>query len=248
MSVVDLAAVAKLFQDHRPRLLAMLERRIDPRLAVRLDAEELLNEAFLVARRKWARFETSGISPYAWLYRIVRDCLIESWRHENRKVRKLDKEIRWPDRSSEQMAMGLLGSLTSPSEALARGELREQVRQVLAALSPTDREILSMRHFDDLSFRDVASVLSISEDAAMQRAQPRPTTSEEHLARSVRSRRVGVVNESEASGHAAERERGDLGRESGRARDYAVPEGTGRGLVSGRSGASTLATSPASGS
>src|SRR5262249_54664131 len=100
---------------------------------------------------------------------IARDCMYEAWRRENRMGRALDKEMPWPDRSSEQMAAGLMGSLTSPSEAMARGELRARVRQALDSLRPTDREILWMRHFDDLPFRDAAQVLGISEAAAMQR-------------------------------------------------------------------------------
>jgi RNA polymerase sigma-70 factor (ECF subfamily) len=169
MSVADMAALARLFQEHRARLLTMLRRRIDPRLAARIDAEGVLAEAFVAARRKWPKFEGSGMSPYAWLYGIARDCLIEAWRRENREARRPDKEIPWPDRSSEQMAIGLIGSLTSPSEALARGELQERVRLALDALRPADREILWIRHFDDLPFRDLAVVLGISEDAATQR-------------------------------------------------------------------------------
>jgi RNA polymerase sigma-70 factor (ECF subfamily) len=169
MPVADVAGLATLFQGHRSRLLVMLERRLDPRLAGRIDAEGLLAEAFIVARRKWPGFGASGMSPYTWLYGIARDCLIEAWRRENRAGRTPDKEMPWPDRSSEQMAMGLMGSVTSPSEAMARGELQERVRQALDGLRPADREILWMRHFDDLPFRDAALVLGISEDAAMQR-------------------------------------------------------------------------------
>jgi RNA polymerase sigma-70 factor (ECF subfamily) len=168
-SVVDFVELAELFQQHRSRLLAMLQRRLDPKLAVRIDAEGLLTDAFVAARRKWPRFTASGMSSYAWLYGIARDCLIEAWRRENRQGRTSDREMPWPDRSSEQMAMGLMGSLTSPSEAMARGELQERVQQALDGLNASHREILWMRHFDDLPYREIALVLGISEDAAMQR-------------------------------------------------------------------------------
>jgi RNA polymerase sigma-70 factor, ECF subfamily len=169
LSVYEVAELAKLFQEHRSRLLTMLQRRLDPLLAVRIDAEDVLSEAFVVARRKWSGFATSGMTPYSWLYGIARDCLIDAWRRENRQLRALDKEMPWPDRSSAQLAMGLMGSLTSPSEAVVRGELNERVRQVLDGLRPKDREILWMRHFDELSFRETALILGTSEDAAMQR-------------------------------------------------------------------------------
>src|SRR5207249_3267189 len=93
-SVAGMAALGPLFGAHRPRLLAMLERRIDPRLKVRLDAQEVLSEAFLLAGRKWADFKTQArISPYAWLYRLALDCLFEAWRREARACRDLRKEL-----------------------------------------------------------------------------------------------------------------------------------------------------------
>ena len=49
-SIADLALLGKLFEEHRPRLLAMVQRRMDPALAARVGAEDLLNEAFLLAR------------------------------------------------------------------------------------------------------------------------------------------------------------------------------------------------------
>jgi RNA polymerase sigma-70 factor, ECF subfamily len=169
MSIVEVAALAELFQEHRARLLEMLQRRLDPKLGVRTDAEGLIAETFILARRKWQRFATSGMSAYTWLYGIARDCLIEAWRRENRAGRKMGKEVPWPDASSQQMAMGLMGSLTSPSEVMARGEMQERVQQALDVLRATDREIIWMHHFDELPFRDVALVLGISEDTARQR-------------------------------------------------------------------------------
>jgi DNA-directed RNA polymerase specialized sigma24 family protein len=87
ISVAELVALTTLFEEHRPRLQVMLRGRIDPALAGRLDAADLLQEAFLRARRSWPRFAASGMSAYAWLYRISRDCLIDAWRRETREGR-----------------------------------------------------------------------------------------------------------------------------------------------------------------
>jgi RNA polymerase sigma-70 factor (ECF subfamily) len=65
--------------------------------------------------------------------------------------------------------MGLVGSVTSPSEAFARNELKERIKFAIDQLKPEDREILGMRHFDDLSFGEAATVLGIAEDAAAKR-------------------------------------------------------------------------------
>jgi RNA polymerase sigma-70 factor (ECF subfamily) len=169
-SVGELAALGKLLDEHGPKLLAMLRRRIDPALTPRLDADDLFSEVFLEARRKWARFRAEGtLTPYAWLYRITRDCLIAAWRRENRPCRAPDREMPWPDHSSVQLGLGLVGSDTSPSEAVARADLRERMRQALQLLRPRDQEILWMRHYDDLSFPEAGAVLGISEDAVTLR-------------------------------------------------------------------------------
>lgn len=163
----DLAALAKLLQEYRPKLLAMVRRRIDPRLSARLDPEDILSDAFLLARRKWADFKgQAGMTPYAWLYRIVLDCMIEAWRRHTRGGRDPDREMPWPQRSSIQMGLGLVGKGISPTSAAAREELRRRVQQMLALLGPRDREILWMRHYDELSFKEAAQVLAITTSAA----------------------------------------------------------------------------------
>src|SRR5260370_15170848 len=76
-SVADLAGLGKLLDEHRPKLLAMVQRRLDPALGVRVDAEDILNDTFLAARKKWKNFkEQPSLTAYAWLYRITLDCLI----------------------------------------------------------------------------------------------------------------------------------------------------------------------------
>jgi RNA polymerase sigma-70 factor (ECF subfamily) len=169
-SVSGLALLGQLFEEHRPKLLAMVERRLDPALRPRIDPEAILSDAFLLARRKWPQFEErSAASTYAWLYRIVLDCLIEAWRRQTRDVRDGRRDMPLPEASSLQLGLGLVNSGTSPSAALAREELRERVRKVMALLRDKDREILWMRHADDLSYKEIAAVLGIEENAAHQR-------------------------------------------------------------------------------
>lgn len=169
-TVADLAALCSLFERHRARLLAMLRSRIDPVLQPRLDAEEILQEAFLIARGKWSRAGRDvGDAPFAWLYRIVLDALIEGWRKHTRGCRDARVEMPWPERSSMQMGCAILSEGTSPSAALARAEVREQVRLALDRLRPADREILWMRHYDGLSFVEAAAVLNLSANAATVR-------------------------------------------------------------------------------
>jgi RNA polymerase sigma-70 factor (ECF subfamily) len=169
-SVADWAALGQLLEEHRIRLLAMLQRRIDPRLNLRLDPEEILSEAFLQARRRWSAYQqTPNMRPYPWLYRITLDCLIEAWRRETRGRRDLHREMPMPDATSAQLGLGLVHLGTSPSEALAREELVNRVQQALGLLKETDREILWMRHHDQLAFAEAADVLGVTENTATVR-------------------------------------------------------------------------------
>ena len=163
-----MAQLGQVLEEHRGRLLAMLRRRIDPKLAGRIDPEDVLSEAFLVAGRRWKDFPAGG-KPYSWLYRITLDCLIEAWRRHSRACRDPRDEMPWPDRSSLQVGLGLVHTGTSPSEAAAREEMREAMRHVLALLKAGDREILRMRHEDELSHAEAAEILGITENAAAVR-------------------------------------------------------------------------------
>ncbi len=169
-SVAELAALGKLLEEHGPRLLAMVGRRLDPALAARVDPEDVLGEAFLRARERWRSFqEQPGLTPYAWLYRITLDCLIEAWRRETRDRRDPRRALPWPEASSVQLGLGLVSPGTSPSEAAAREDLRARMRQALGLLKEPDREILWMRHYDQLTFPEAAEVLGVTESAATLR-------------------------------------------------------------------------------
>ena len=118
--------------------------------------------------RKWARFceQPKEMTPYAWLYQIARDCLIEAWRHETRGRRDHRRDMPWPEHSSVQLGLGLVTSGTSPSDAVTRKEISERIRTIMQGLPTRDQEILSMRHDDHLSFPEAAQVLGITENGA----------------------------------------------------------------------------------
>jgi RNA polymerase sigma-70 factor (ECF subfamily) len=170
LSVTDLALLGQLFEEHRDRLLAMLRRRIDPALAGRVDAEGVLAEAFLDAARRWRWFRgQSQLSGYAWLYRVARDRLIETWRRETRGRRDVRREMPWPEESSVVLGLQLVATGTSPSEAVARGELRERMRQAVGLLRDSYREVLWMRNYEGLSFAEIGQVLGVSKNNATVR-------------------------------------------------------------------------------
>lgn len=169
-SLADMAVLTRVMEEHGPKLLAMLRRRLAPSLSVRLEPEDLLNETFLQARRRWPqRLAHPELTDYAWLYRIAMDCLIEAWRRETRDRRDLRRDLPWPEASSVQLVLGLVGGGTSPSEAAARADLQQRMQKTLEMLKEIDREILWMRHYDGLTFPEAAAVLGIQESAATLR-------------------------------------------------------------------------------
>jgi RNA polymerase sigma-70 factor, ECF subfamily len=160
-TVADLAALGQLWEQHRGRLLAMLERRIDSRLRQRLDPEEVLNEAFLDASREWPDYQRgSPMQPYAWLYQITFDRLIEVYRRHATAGRDLRRDIPWPDDCSAVLGGQLMDAGTGPLTAAQRLEMIERVQSVLELSPETDRDILAMRYFDQLSTREICDVLN----------------------------------------------------------------------------------------
>jgi RNA polymerase sigma-70 factor (ECF subfamily) len=163
-SLADLANLGRLFAEHQARLLAVIQRRMDPKLRPRIDPEDILHESFLRARGRWEDFKRRrGLPPFIWLYGIVCDYLIDVWRQNKRLCRDLDREVLFPEHSSLQMGLGLVDTGTKPSEAMARDELVQRMRQALDLLPAADKKILMLRHYDEMSFEEVAAVLSLAE-------------------------------------------------------------------------------------
>ena len=105
-----------------------------------------------------AALRGSGMSAYAWLYGIARDCLIDAWRRETREgARPTHREMPWPEQSSVQLGLSLAGTGTTPTEAVVREELRQQICRALDMLARPTEKILWIRDVDSISFRDVAA-------------------------------------------------------------------------------------------
>jgi RNA polymerase sigma-70 factor (ECF subfamily) len=79
------------------------------------------------------------------------------------------QSVAWPQASSESLAAHLLGKLTSPSQAAIRAELRQRVQEALDSMSLLDREVLALRHFEQLTNSETAQVLGITESGASNR-------------------------------------------------------------------------------
>jgi len=169
----DPQALADAFALHRQRLACLVRFRLAPRLQGRLDADDVLQEAYLAAARRIAHFgRTESPSPFVWLRMIVMQTLVDLYRqHLGAKMRDGGREVPiqevgYPDATSASMAISLAAQLTSPSQAAVRAERMDRVRQAIETMDPIDREVLALRHFEELTNQEAAEVLGIQPKAA----------------------------------------------------------------------------------
>jgi RNA polymerase sigma-70 factor (ECF subfamily) len=167
----DASAFDRLFARHRPGLRRFVELRLDPRVQSRLDPSDVVQETQLEAYRRMGDYLERRPMPFrVWLRKTAYERLLKLRRyHVEAARRSVGRELGLADRSSLLLAGPFLDRGSSPSRQLARGELVHRVRQVLAELSPTDREVLLMRQVDELPYREIGCILDLDPAAARQR-------------------------------------------------------------------------------
>jgi len=141
------------------------------RLALRLtaseaDAQDIYQEAFLKAYRNLTgfRFECSF---YTWLYRIVTNLCLDHMR--KRKVRKEDGPVTVASDGSEinvldQVSDDRAGS--NPERDLMRRELGRKIGAALNRLTPRERMVFELKHYQGLKLRTIGEMLHTTEETA----------------------------------------------------------------------------------
>lgn len=172
----DSAALAEAFSQHRPRLRRMVQLRLDRRLQGRVDPSDVLQEAYLEVARSLADYLRDPQIPfYLWVRFVTGRKLQAVHRHHlGVHARDAGREVSLhrgalPQASSASLAEQLLGRYSSPSQAVVKAELRLRVQEALDGMDPIDREVLALRHFEELSNAETAQVLGIGEAAASHR-------------------------------------------------------------------------------
>lgn len=168
------AAANELFERHRERLVNMIRARIDRRILARVDPSDVVQNSLVEAHAKLPAFAaTRPIPVYPWLRSIAWDQLIQVHRrHLNadcRSVRREESFLALPNHSEILLAERLAASATNPSRRALREELRERVRAAIRQLSPSDREVVVLRHLEELPFKEITAVLGMSEAAVYSR-------------------------------------------------------------------------------
>jgi RNA polymerase sigma-70 factor (ECF subfamily) len=168
----DLLARQEILVRHRDRLRKMIGLRMDHRLAARIDPSDVVQETLAEAVQKLPEYLRRRPLPfYPWLRQLACEKLITLHRRHMAQKRSVRREEHppLPDDSVLQLAERVAAEASTPSSRLHREELRPLVRAALAQLSDTDREVLVLRHLEQLSAAEISAIMGITEGAFYMR-------------------------------------------------------------------------------
>lgn len=165
----------QLFDRHRDQLRKMVVSRMDSRLASRVDPSDVIQETLVRASRQLPEYIRDRPLPfYPWLRQIAWQQLVDLnqrhiWAKKRSVLSEQELDVGLSDGSVLDLARHFVGSGTSPSQRLLRDEMRQRVRSALSRMESADREILLMRHVEQMRVSDIAALLSVSESAVKMR-------------------------------------------------------------------------------
>src|SRR4051794_39499423 len=170
----DGAARQQLLDRYRDYLRRMVAVRLDRRLAARVDASDVVQETLVEAARRLDDYLRERPIPfYGWLRQLAGERIVDAHRRhvttQRRSVTLEHRELELPDASADQLVRRLFAADTSPSNRMIRQERHERLKGALASLPQRDREVLVMRHLEQLSTSEIAAMLEISEPAVKSR-------------------------------------------------------------------------------
>ncbi|MEQ1830306.1 MAG: sigma-70 family RNA polymerase sigma factor [Pirellula sp.] len=169
-------AIGSLFERFRSRLLRVVRFRLDRRLLGRIDPNDVIQDAYLEAMTRLPEYFLNEKMPFfLWLrFLTLQKLLIVHRHHLGTKARDAGREISlWgrplPGASSVDLAAQLLGRFTSPSQAAMKAEIRLCLEEAMNSMESIDREVLALRHLEQLNNVETASVLGIKPTTASNR-------------------------------------------------------------------------------
>jgi RNA polymerase sigma-70 factor (ECF subfamily) len=172
----DQDALHALFSRYRDRLKRMVHLRLNRRLSGRVDDSDVLQESYLEIAKHLDEYLKEPSTPFfLWLRNMTALKLAEVHRrHLGTQLRDADREVTLhrgglPMADSVSLAAQLLGKLTAPSQAAIKAETRILVQEALNSMDPIDREVLALKHFEQLSTTEIAEVLGLSKAGAGSR-------------------------------------------------------------------------------
>lgn len=173
----EAGAVDRLLGEFREPLRRVIGLRLDPVLARRVDASDIVQDVLIEATQRLREYLKAPNMPFAlWLRHLAQDRIIDTHRrHRLAQRRSVDKEqpIARPAWASDESSVGLVAQLIdterTPATAAIQEELTRRLSEAVDQLSDDDREIILMRHTEQMSNQDVADALALTEAAASMR-------------------------------------------------------------------------------
>jgi RNA polymerase sigma-70 factor (ECF subfamily) len=176
----DASATDELWERYRPALRRLIDLRLDQAVSRRVDASDVVQDVLLKANQRLGEYLRNPALPFdLWLRRIARDQVIDAHRrHRGSARRTVDRERSFyagqggagcDDRSSFELAAQLRDSELTPAAEALRRELKGRFQDALLRLDDDDREMIFLRHFEQLSNREAALSLGLNEAAAGMR-------------------------------------------------------------------------------
>src|SRR3954452_14058651 len=169
-------AVDKLLGEFREPLRKVIGLRLDPAVARRVDASDIVQDVLLEANQRLTEYLKSPVMPFhLWLRHLAQDRIIDTHRrHRLAQRRSVDREQpitrpAWADESSVSLIAQLIDTERTPTSEAIRHELQRRLADAVNQLSDDDRDIILMRHHEALSNQEVAKTLGLTEAAASMR-------------------------------------------------------------------------------
>ncbi|MCI0638080.1 MAG: sigma-70 family RNA polymerase sigma factor [Gemmataceae bacterium] len=172
----DAKAAEDLLARHREAVRRMIDLRLDPAIVQRVDASDIVQEVLLEVSKRLGEYLKKPAMPFhLWLRHIAKDHVIDAHRkHHQAKKRGVDREqplacAGWAEQSSLDLAGQLLDQERTPASAVIQEELQKRLHEAIGQLDEDDREMILMRHFEQLANQEVAAALGLTEAAASMR-------------------------------------------------------------------------------
>lgn len=171
-----IAAATEFFETNRERLRLFVKHRTDERLLGRLDWDDVLQETFIVVQNRFQSFVDNPVVPfYVWMRALAGQVLIDLHRrHLGAQKRSIQREVSLHAKLPFQSTSTALGSFLaasglSPSSEAIRAEQLDILRESMQGMSEIDREVLLLRHMEQMTNGEVAAALGIDKSAATKR-------------------------------------------------------------------------------
>ena len=169
MTVTAEHNIAPDLDQYRSYLKLLADLQLNPRLKVKEDASDIVQQTMLEAHRDFAGFRGKTEAELrAWLKSILTHNLLTVAKHYGRDKRIVDREISLQDhleQSSSHLHRQLVAEQSSPSTKLMKQERSEQVAGALLKLLDDERSAVVLKHFHSWSVVEIAQHLGRTEDA-----------------------------------------------------------------------------------